>query len=545
MLLINTGILVISIQRYWKPLLYSAFIITWLVVFQWYFTGYDSNLHFTIGLTFVSLFFFLFYLILIGYKLLKDEKFELEDVLLLLANATVFYGLGYSFLNLYPGGEDFLGLFTMANAAVHTLFWGLVFMRKPADKSLMFFVGGMAIVCVTIAVPVQLEGHWVTFMWAGEALLLFFLGRSRQISVYEWLSLPLIFLMFFSLLHDWGSLYKLAILTQSETHIYPVFNIAFLTSMIVSACFGALTWISNNKDYHSSLTGRDTLVKFMNVAIPALFIITLYFSFYLEIVSWFNQAFMETRIITDQNNLSSNFICNDDLRKYKTLATLIYSLLFLASLSFLNLRFVKSRLLASPNIVLNVIILAVTLTFGLISIGDLRGSFLTQTMHEYYYRGIFHIGIRYIIILCSGIMLYAIYSYVKTEMLNLDFKMEYDFLFHIAILTITANELINWMDLFHSHQAYKLALSILFGIYALIMIVSGILKKKKHVRIGAMVLFGATLVKLFFYDLDSLDTISKTIVFISLGILLLIISFLYNKFTRKIFGEPPANQSQE
>ena len=130
-------------------------------------------------------------------------------------------------------------------------------------------------------------------------------------------------------------------------------------------------------------------------------------------------------------------------------------------------------------------------------------------------------------------------------MLSLDFKMEYDFLFHIVILTITANELINWMDLFHSHQAYKLALSILFGIYALIMIVSGILKRKKHVRIGAMVLFGAALVKLFIYDLDSLDTISKTIVFISLGILLLIISSLYNKFTRKIFGEPPANQSQE
>ena len=65
----------------------------------------------------------------------------------------------------------------------------------------------------------------------------------------------------------------------------------------------------------------------------------------------------------------------------------------------------------------------------------------------------------------------------------------------------------------------------------------GIWKKRAHLRIAAMALFGATLMKLFFYDLTDLDTISKTIVFLSLGILLLIISFLYNKYTRSIFEE--------
>ena len=54
---------------------------------------------------------------------------------------------------------------------------------------------------------------------------------------------------------------------------------------------------------------------------------------------------------------------------------------------------------------------------------------------------------------------------------------------------------------------------------------------------GAMVLFGVTLLKLFLYDIASMNTITKTIVFVSLGILLLIISFLYNKYKHKISDE--------
>lgn len=70
----------------------------------------------------------------------------------------------------------------------------------------------------------------------------------------------------------------------------------------------------------------------------------------------------------------------------------------------------------------------------------------------------------------------------------------------------------------------------MWGIYALALIVIGIYKRKTYLRISAIVLFALTLVKIFFYDIADLSTISKTVVFISLGVLLLIISFLYNKF---------------
>lgn len=68
------------------------------------------------------------------------------------------------------------------------------------------------------------------------------------------------------------------------------------------------------------------------------------------------------------------------------------------------------------------------------------------------------------------------------------------------------------------------------GIYALVLIILGISKDQKHLRIMAIVLFSFALLKLFFYDTEQLGTIGKTIVFVTLGVLLLMVSFLYNKY---------------
>ncbi len=108
--------------------------------------------------------------------------------------------------------------------------------------------------------------------------------------------------------------------------------------------------------------------------------------------------------------------------------------------------------------------------------------------------------------------------------------MLFDFLLYFSTLWIVSCELINWMDIAGVEQTYKFGLSILWGLYSLFLIVLGIWKKKKYLRLGAIVLFGVTLVKLFLYDISHLNTIAKTIVFVSLGVLLLIISFLYNKY---------------
>jgi uncharacterized membrane protein len=86
-------------------------------------------------------------------------------------------------------------------------------------------------------------------------------------------------------------------------------------------------------------------------------------------------------------------------------------------------------------------------------------------------------------------------------------------------------------------NAFHGALSILWGVYALMLIVRGIRRSRKYLRIAAIVLIAITLVKVAMIDLADLSALSKTMVLVILGALLLVISFLYNKFRDALFGE--------
>ncbi len=138
--------------------------------------------------------------------------------------------------------------------------------------------------------------------------------------------------------------------------------------------------------------------------------------------------------------------------------------------------------------------------------------------------------------------LFTVFMFNYIQFLKKQFNTKFflslaEFMMHISLLWIVSSELVDWMHVFNSKQVYKLALSILWGIYSLGLISYGIWKKKSHLRIGAISLFGVTLIKLFVYDLQHMSTISKTVVFLALGILLLIISFLYNKYKSILFEE--------
>jgi len=148
---------------------------------------------------------------------------------------------------------------------------------------------------------------------------------------------------------------------------------------------------------------------------------------------------------------------------------------------------------------------------------------------------------RYISFSFVALALYALYKYIKKEFNQSNFKVAFELLLHTTILWIASSELINWMDIFKSEQSYKLGLSILWGMYSLFLISFGIWKKNMPMRIGAIALFGVTLFKLFFYDISHLNTVAKTIVFVSLGVLLLIISFLYNKYKHLISDDETDN----
>ena len=76
------------------------------------------------------------------------------------------------------------------------------------------------------------------------------------------------------------------------------------------------------------------------------------------------------------------------------------------------------------------------------------------------------------------------------------------------------------------------------------LITYGILRKKKLLRIIAISLFGLTILKLA-SDAMSMTMGYRLIVFIVIGIILLLVSFMYQKFKPLLFDDSKSENSQD
>ena len=535
MAILNAGILAISFIKYWKPLFYSSFILSWLIFFSWFQTGYTLPEHFGMGLTFITVFFLLFYATFLAYKVRKKEEFGKEDVILLLANSFIFYAFGYAILNSHETGKLLQGTFAIVNAIIHVLVSLFIYSQKHRDTNLFYMILGLFIVFITIAIPVQLNGNWVTLLWTGEAALLFWIGRTKGSHIYELLAYPLIALAFFSLLHDRGIAYTFH---QSEPldRIIPLTNIYFLTSVLFVASMGLILKIDRMKQYSSTLQSRKDLLNLFSGILPAMLIFTIYFMFRLEITSYFQQLYTDSASVIKATGKEPFSYQQSDFIKFKSIWIHNYTFVFLLILSIVNVKKLQNQLLGFVNLGLNALAILVFLIEGLYLLSEFRDIYLGKMAFQENFSRPLYLGIRYISLGFAGLILVYSYRYIRQQFLKKDFRLDFDILLYISIIWMLSSELISWMDIAGSTQSYKLGLSILWGCYCLFLISLGIWKKKKYLRFGAIILFAITLVKLFVYDISHLDTISKTIVFVSLGILLLSISFLYNKY-RNIISE--------
>ncbi|MBS4032001.1 MAG: DUF2339 domain-containing protein [Clostridiales bacterium] len=86
------------------------------------------------------------------------------------------------------------------------------------------------------------------------------------------------------------------------------------------------------------------------------------------------------------------------------------------------------------------------------------------------------------------------------------------------------------------HMTSQLTVSVIWTAYSIALITVGIIKKFRAVRLMAIALLGLTIAKVFLIDLSSLQAIYKVISFIFLGVILILVSFMYQKFSHVITG---------
>jgi uncharacterized membrane protein len=82
----------------------------------------------------------------------------------------------------------------------------------------------------------------------------------------------------------------------------------------------------------------------------------------------------------------------------------------------------------------------------------------------------------------------------------------------------------------------QFAYSAILIIYSLGALICGIKILSRNIRIFALVLFMASIIKVFFFDLSVLNGIFRIMSFVLLGIILLGVSFIYQKYSYLILG---------
>ena len=514
--IVNIGILAISLWRYWKNLYYAAFGITWLIYATWYGFDYQEALHYNEALIFLTVFFVIFYLTFLAYKLIRREKYHTSDVAMLLLNSFIFYGLGYAILQDHDIGQDQLGLFTLLNALLHLGVSVVVHQFRLADRNLFYLVAGVGLIFATIAIPVQLDGNWVTFLWAGEALLLFWIGRSRKAPAFEKISYALFPLAFVSLFQDWADYND----TGFEA-IKSILNVYLLTSLWSAACFGGALLINRKEVYTHPLREGRLPHNLLNYGLAVIFVMTLYLGFLLEITHYFE-------VLENQVEGSNVFM------RYQFIWAVNYTLFFLTVLTLANIFRLRDGELGLINLILTLLVMTIFTLGSLTQFADLQDAYGNTALNHS--GNPWYILIRYVSYIFAGGLLWATWKQLRQPFMNEKLLTLFDLFLHIVILSAASLELYCWMSMLDITNSFQAGLSILWGIYALTLIGLGIYWEKKHLRIAAMVLLGITLIKVALVDLANLDTPTKTVVLVILGALLLGISFLYNKFREVLFG---------
>ena len=219
---------------------------------------------------------------------------------------------------------------------------------------------------------------------------------------------------------------------------------------------------------------------------------------------------------------------------FRNLSLFVYTFGALALAAEVNSQRWKSELLNGFVVWAGLLGILLFLATHLVAMDELRRIFITDKANS----TAWFILIRF---LCFGALGY-LYFHIHKFLQNMEdikpFRPQVPLLFHLLLLVILSSELVTVMLLImgkpNSPLPYREGFSILWGLYSFLLIGLGFKQKTQTLRIAGMALFAITLVKIFFFDLVNLPILSRTGLFLALGLLLLGASYMYQRFRERL-----------
>src|SRR6266446_2333042 len=173
LLTLGAGLLVIEMRRDWRSLTPISFLLSQLYFWGWYSEFYrPAKLERTI--IFATLF-FLLYAALPVLRAVRNSQLHELAVVVVLANSFAY--LGALYVMLWPQDRWPLTLLVLALSGGQLLVARLMPPPKAGESPLVLLLfAGLALTFATLAIPIRLEGKWITLAFAIEGAILVWTG---------------------------------------------------------------------------------------------------------------------------------------------------------------------------------------------------------------------------------------------------------------------------------------------------------------------------------------------------------------------------------
>ncbi|CAD0007466.1 DUF2339 domain-containing protein [Flavobacterium chungangense] len=548
-IILNIGILAIAYYKKWNLVNILTYVFTVLLYGGWLaddLTG--EKPHYLGALLFGFAFYFIFILMNIINNIRTKGEFSKTQLTILASNTFLFYAAGMAILsNFHP---ELRGLFTTAIALLNLTYAWFLYKKFGLDKKAVYLLIGLTLTFITLAIPIQFEGNYITLFWAAEAVLLLWLSQKSKISSYRFGSVIVHILMIISLIMDWDLFYS------NNLPLKIIINPIFITGVFAFSSLFAIWFLLKNE---------TETITFLNITfnpekykkyVLIIGLSILYLTGLLEIIYQSNTHIENINSAIALPVLYHLLFCvmlSSALIKNKTnegsqLAIIItVTNIVLFTFGFSNYAFFEHTDIIRTGkgqpiaFYLHYISLAIIVYSGyqLFQIQNRNNFSFFKNRYFVWVAAFFIIYIASSEVMLHGLVLMnspVTLQDIQTSTMYASYKSEIPYLRELIaedVIELARTKII------------KTGFPILWGILAFAFLIIGIKKQVKTIRIIALSLLGLTILKLFLYDISNISETGKIVSFILLGILILIISFVYQKIKVLVIDETKPNETNE
>lgn len=493
--ILNIGMFCLAMYKKWAILPMVSFAFTYIIL--WGTTALGSFSDSEAVTTYPTLFAFatLFYVIFLLpvvfiLRTQYGENTRLGLLGIITANSFMYLIYGDFLLQHFEASSDTTAYLAFFIAAVNLAIHLYLRFRVEGQDTLRNLMLGLAVTFASMGIPILFSAANVLMVWAAESVLLLWLFTKEKNRIYELASAVLLLL----------TLGALAYYRTTDTFIHDTgdslfFNGAFFVTTFVSIAYYVVAVIMQfNKELFSD-TKRLIAYTPCNALAYALGFSILFLAF--------------------RDNF--HFHLEQPISEYASLLTANIMLLGGALILHKRFEISENKLAYEISLYLAGILFAMTVW----NYTDPEGLLLRWLMA----------------LVTIAYMAYCMHGQLLVTSNQRNLHTEYSIISTLMWLTLTRLLLITFNEV-----NFSTAFSLSLGIAAFILMCIGMRYHSKEIRIVSLAEFGIIIGKLILNDVWAMPSLGKIIVFISLGAILLILSFLYQKLKDALFNEKEQEQ---